>query len=708
MKIWTRFPFVRLLLPLIAGILVFRFISLPSDMQVWPLALGCFVLLAFLLVLSENQSFRYKWLFGLVLNAFLVLLGFLLSLSGNQLDYSSHFSKFNQDSKIVYSAWLTEPPTERENSYKFTLQVSRVSVNGKFYPAKGRIIAYAQKDSLVAALDYGTEILFSEIPQPVKAPANPGEFDYARYLSIKNVFHQVYLGKGNFTLTGRQKGTFLKAIALKARNSLLETIQRYGITGREYAVAAALLIGYDDLLDATQRREYSGAGVVHVLCVSGLHVGIVFLIADNLFFFLRKRKKALWIRPSLIIALIWIYALITGLAPSVLRASLMFSMITVGKSLKRQSNTYNTLAASAFLLLIISPGMIYDLGFQLSYGAVFGIVAFQPHIRQLFVTTNKAKEYLWGMINVSLAAQLLVTPLSIYYFHQFPNYFLIANLIAIPLSGILIYTGVIFIFLSIIPFLGKIAAIVVVAEIKILNSSVAFIEGLPGAVSHNIYLSSTATLLLYFLLFSGFMLFISKNRFWLYPVLGLCLLLAADYADTAIRRMNNKMIIVQSINKHTAISFTDGRTQTIVADSNVIAKPELLNYSIDASRIRSGIRKVIYADFSGVSKEKSGIPANLSIKNGFFGFMGKKGVVISPDLKLPSEEKQIEVDYVILTKNARHKLEKLRWNFPGAIFIADASNARRKVTTWAEEAAELGVPFYSARESGAFVVKIEK
>ena len=707
MKIWTRFPFVRLLLPLIAGILVFRVISLPSGMQVWPLALVCFVSLAVLMLLSEKHSFRYKWLFGLVLNTFLILLGFLLSMAGNQFDYSSHFSKFNQESKIVYSAYLTDPPAERENSYKFTLQVNRVFVNGKFYPAKGRIIAYAQKDSLVASLDYGTEILFSEMPQKVKAPANPGEFDYARYLSIKNVFHQVYLGKGNFTITGRENGNFLKALALKVRNKLLETLQIYGITGREYAVAAALLIGYDDLLDATLRQEYSGAGVVHVLCVSGLHVGVVFLIADSLFFFLRKRKKAVWIRPFLIITLIWIYSLITGLAPSVLRASLMFSMITIGKSLYRQSHTYNSLAASAFVLLILNPGMLYDLGFQLSYGAVFGIVTFQPTIRQLFVTTNKAKEYLWGMINVSLAAQLFVTPISVYYFHQFPNYFLIANLIAIPLSGILIYTGVIFIFLSFIPLLGKIAAMIVVAEIKILNTTVAFIESLPGAVSHNLYLSSIATLLLYLLLFSGYMLFINKNRFWLYPVLGFSLLLAADYARITIGRMNNKVIIVQSINKHTAISFTNRRNQTIVADSAVISKPALLNYSTDAFRIESGIREIVYAGFSGVSEERSGIPPNLSIKNGFFCFMDKKGIVLTPELKLPSEEKQIEVDYVILTRNVRQKLDKLSRNFPGAIFIADASNARRKLTTWAEEAAELGVPFYAVQESGAFVVKIE-
>ncbi len=706
MKIWTRFPFVRLLLPLITGILCYRLIPNASGVPAWPLIIGCSVIAGALVLLSKIQTYRTRWMFGFIINILLILLGFVISWAGNQRDYYSHFSRFGGDSKIIYEAFLTEPPAQRANSVKFTLQVNRVSLNGRSFPVRGKIIAYAGKDSLATLLDYGTGILFSEKPQALRPPANPGEFDYARYLSVNHVFHQVYLGKGNYTLTGRQHGNFLKSFALQARNRLLIIMQRYGITGREYAVAAALLIGYDDLLDAAQRKEYSGAGVVHVLCVSGLHVGIVFLIADSLFFFLRKRKKAAWLRPLLIITFIWVYSLITGLAPSVLRASLMFSMITIGKSLNRQSHTYNTLAASAFFLLIFNPGMLYDLGFQLSYGAVFGIVTFQPYIRQLFITTNKAKEYLWSMINVSLAAQLFVTPVSVYYFHQFPNYFLIANLIAIPLSGILIYTGVIFIFLSFIPFLGKIAAVVVVAEIKILNSSVAFIEGLPGAVSHNLYLSSNATLLLYLLIFAGFMLFISKNRFWLYPVLGVSLLLAADFAGNAIGRINNREIIVQSINRHTVISFTNGRTQVILADSAVVSKPELIKYSTETHRISAGIRDIVYAEISDDSIAKPGLPVCLEIKNGFFSFMGKRGVVLTPEIKLPVEEKQIMVDYVILAGNLRQKLEKLSGNFPGATFIADASNSGRKSLSWSEESTRLGLPFYSVRESGAWVLKL--
>lgn len=700
MKHWTRFPFVRLLFPLIAGILVYAAIPGFSDIYFMPLLVIEGIVLIALLVSTRFNTYISRWIFGAVLNLFLFLLGLLLSVAGNEKAYQKHFSNFKSTGKIIYTAYLSEAPAIRENSAKFTLQIRQISVNGRHFSVRGKVLAYAVKDSLVSKLAYGSEIIFSVMPEPVKQPANPGEFNYARYLSVKNVFHQVYLGKGSFIVTTENQGSILKSFALKARGQLLEIMQRYGLSGKEYAVAAALLIGYDDLLDATQRQEYSGAGVVHILCVSGLHVGVVYLIADSVFFFLRKRKKAVWLRPLLIILVIWLYSTITGLAPSVLRASLMFSLITIGKSLNRQSHTFNTLAASAFILLIISPGMLYDLGFQLSYAAVAGIVTFHPHIRKIYSPQNKVTGYIWDMISISIAAQLITAPISVYYFHQFPNYFLLANIIAIPLSGVMIYTGVAFVFLSFIPLLGKITAIILIAQIKLLNAVVSFIEGLPGAVSHDLYLSPLATIVLFLLLFSTLMWYLQKNRVWLYPVLALCFLLAVDYTANAVRRMNNQMIIVQSINRHSVIGFIQGRTQLIMADSAIVANPAQLKYSTDAYRISSGIRKISYIDVGAVNRAKSDF---LDYKNGFFSFKGKRGVVLSPAIKLPAAGRQIKVDYVILTNNLKYKLEKLYNYFPGALFIADASNSIRKSKTWNQEAVALKLQYYSVRESGAWI-----
>jgi competence protein ComEC len=696
-----------MLFPLIAGILCYSITQQISWFNFWSVSIISIVLLFLLLFGLKLKSYGKRWLFGSLLNIFIFWLGVHLSFVANQQNQRTHFARFTSDDKIVYLAELTEAPAERENSYKFTLSVRKVYVDGKLFNACGRILAYAEKDSLVKKLNYGSEILFSSRPEDIRKPANPGEFDYARYLSVKNVFHQVYLGSKSFSLTGKFGGNFLKAFALNARSRLLTTMQQNGIKGREFAVAAALLIGYDDLLDASQRQEFAGAGVIHILCVSGLHVGIIFLFTDTLLFFMRKRKKFLWLRPMLIISIIWLYALITGLAPSVMRASLMFSLITIGKSLNRPAHTYNTLAASAFILLVISPGMLYNLGFQLSYAAVIGIVTFQPHFQRILAPRNKIAVYLWGLVTVSIAAQLITVPISVYYFHQFPNYFLLANIIAIPLAGALVYSGLIFIMLSFIPLVGKILAAIVVAQIKFLNSSVAFIESLPGSVSQHLYLSPFAVIIMYLILFSGLMLYLQKKKSWFYIAILSCLLLAADWSYISISRMKQQTFMVHSINRHTVISYTSGQQQMIIADSAIIAKPAMLKYPLESSQIKSGIREIANAGISASRPKDCKMHGFKAYGNGFFSLGGKKSIVLTRELKLPPPGRQIKVDYVIITSNQRTGLKELSNYFPGATFIADASNSVRKSNTWAKEAEDMGLPFYSVRESGARVVGLE-
>ena len=708
MKVWTRFPFIRILLPFIGGILLYSVFQLDSVfLPFWVLAPLPFIGV-FLFFRGRLASYHFRWIIGAVINVQLLFTGYYLSFLENEKSHHNHFSEIQVDSQPVYTAVLLEAPQKRANSARLFLSVTRVFLDNKVYHVKGKLLAYVAKDSLVDSLTYGTEIMFSQLPDLVRKPANPGEFNYASYLSVKRVYHQVYLARGSYIITGKGKGNIFKAFALNMRARLLSTMQQYGIQGREYAVAAALLIGYDDMLDANQRREYAGAGVVHILCVSGLHVGVVFLIADYLFYFLRKRKKMVWLRPSLIILVIWTYALITGFAPSVLRASLMFSLITVGKSLNRHAHTYNTLAASAFILLVITPGMIYDLGFQLSYAAVGGIVTFQPHIQKIFAPVHVVSKYFWGLISVSVAAQLVTAPLSVYYFHQFPNYFLLANLIAIPLAGVLIYTGVLFIFFSFIPVLGKIVATLLILQIKILNNTVSFVEGLPGAVSKALYLSPISVIVVYFVVIALFLWYLQKNRRWFMAAIFFCVILAADYAFIAIGRANQQLLMVHSVNRHSAISMVSGDSQWVMCDSGLIVNPQLLNYPTESFRVKAGIRHFNLIDFSATNPHNHMLGKSLVFDHGFFQFGNKRGIVLSPLVNLPEIEKTIRLDYVILTSNYKASLRMLQAYFPGATFIADASNAQWKSKKWAEEASKLRLTYYSVRESGAWVQNLNE
>lgn len=701
MKIWPRFPFVRIALPLIFGILLHRYLSDWLILPFYSIAVSLLLLVIARVSGRIITGYGSRWVFGLLLNLVFVMLGFQLASLHHELNSSDHFSGLMNDEKAIFSGILAEPPSERANSFRTIVNIDRIYQGQEARSCKGRVMVYFSKDTVVSGLKYGDRIIFSTPPVRVSPPANPGEFDYARYLANKAIYHQVYLKRATYHVIRGNEGQWLRALAYDVRNGFIRVFSQYGIDGREFAVAAALMIGYDDRLDPEQRREFSGAGAMHILCVSGLHVGIVFLMADRLFFFLGRRKKGKLLKPLMIILVIWLYALITGLAPSVMRASLMFSLVTVGNALNRKSHIYNTLAASAFFLLIINPALFFEVGFQLSYAAVFGIVTFQPHLKKIWAPQPKILKYLWDILLVSLAAQLATGPLSVMYFHQFPNYFMITNLLVIPFAGILIYTGVIFLFFSLLPVFGKIAAFVLVSEVKALNWLVALIEGLPGAVWRNLFLSGFSTLFLYVLILALLALYLSKKRIWFSIALATILLLAADYARVNLFRARQQMVIVHSLNRHTVISLVQGRTHNILADSAVISDPGMLGYPLESFRIKSGLNPPIMVGFG--AETPAGEQAYL-YKNGFISFKGSRFAVISVGFSKPPRGRTINVDYVILTSNAKLNADELTAYFPGAEFIADASNAFRRTMDWKAGFEKAGVKFHPVKVKGAWIL----
>lgn len=698
MKLWPQFPFVRLILPLIAGVILNQAYGRIYSLPLWSILLP----LPFLIILHRMPGafpgYSRRWIFGTVLNLFLVLTGYSLMDLNAEVRHQMHLGNLNVEPPALWSGVIAEPPSPRTNSLRMLINVDRCIVAGEIRGIRGRTLVYAAIDSLAQTLAYGDRILFSTDPQRIRPPANPGEFNYAGYLANKKVYHQVFLRSGSYSRTGTGEGIYLMSMAFQIRDKFLNVLRNYGLTGREYAVAAALLIGYDDHLDPEQRREFSGAGAMHILCVSGLHVGVVFIIADKLFFFLKRKRKGKYLKPILVILVIWVYALLTGLAPSVTRASLMFSLVTAGKALNRRSHILNTLAAAAFLQLIVNPATLFETGFQLSYAAVTGIVTLQPHFQVLYSDKPPFVKYFLDLIMVSLAAQIATGPVSVYYFHQFPNYFLLTNLLVIPLSGILIYTGVTFLFLSPFPIIGKIAAVILTTEIKLLNEIVAFIEGLPGAVSRELFLSSFSLAAIYALTVTLFLWFLYRRITWFRISCILFVLIAADFSALAVRRNKRKMLIVHQINRHTAISLTEGKEFRLMADSGLITDPAKLNIVLDGYRIRHGLSPVIP---EGLSSRRNGDPGN-----GFFCFRDKRLLVLTPELKIPPPGSRIRLDYVILSGNVNAGARQLSELFPGALFIIDGSASQWKAKRWSEDLIRLGKPFHSTREKGAWVPEL--
>ena len=339
-------------------------------------------------------------------------------------------------------------------------------------------------------------------------------FSYKKYLQNRQVFHQVYLEPGQWRKTGIRSVNPLLDFADRCRKAFLETFREFGITGQDFALVSALLLGNTEYLDAEIRQEFSYAGATHVLSVSGMHVAIVYIAADRMLFFLKRSRKSRKIHTLLIISFIWLYALITGLSTPVVRASLMFSLVAASNLLRRSSEGYNILAVSAFLQLWINPYDITQVGFQLSYLAVLGIFALYQPFNEVIASENRLVTWIWPVVAVSLAAQLATSPLAAYYFNMFPVYFLLTNLVVVPLSSLIIYFAIALLALGAVGVTFHFLALPLQWSLWFMRESIGEIQSWPGAVIDSLHISEFQVITVYIVIASAFGLFILRKRFW--------------------------------------------------------------------------------------------------------------------------------------------------------------------------------------------------
>lgn len=706
MNVWSRYPFVRLLIPLICGIILCYYHGgahlLSSELLILDLVIGIGLLTVTNVYSRWLVTYRSRWIHGLVVNLTLFLVGWIITDSTFLQNQNNHFSLFQSESGI-YIAHISEQPLEKQNSIKVILEIDEIRDSSATFIASGKLLCYIKKDSLAVRPQYGDIIGFYKEPIKPEPPGNPGEFDYAGYLANQGIYHIVYLNSDDYLMLSRNKGNKLKALALNIQADFIHLLSGNGLQGDELAVAAALLTGYDDLLDADQTRKYSGAGVIHIMSVSGLHVGVIFMLAEFAFSFLQRRKRLAVLKPIMTIGVIWLYALITGLAPPVLRASLMFTLIILGKATQHQSNSINTLAAAAFILLIMNPRLIFNVGFQLSFSAVAGILAFQPTLRTIWSPTNPFIKYGWDLITVSLAAQVFTAPIAVSYFHQFPDYFLISNLLAIPLSGMIIYTGLLLLFTSFIPLVGSFFTSLLSFELRLLNSSVSYIEQLPGAVWDDIYLPGYEVILVILCLVSLFYWLKSSRKFLFYISLISVFMLVALNVVRNVESNRQQMIIFHKVNYHPVISFINGREHILLTDTILSADIGKANYQLEGLKIEANLKNAEIKSLSGTKMWEDNTEYTLPE---FFSFNNKRIVIVSGKCKLPDNKLNIKVDYVLLCNNVRNQPEQITTCFPDACLIVDASNSRWIIERLRKTARDFNISLYDVKKSGALVVNL--
>lgn len=701
MRTAGEIPLIRLLLPFAAGIIV----AISNDfyktgaLPILLIPVSLFILCLIIKQIPTLRRWKYRWVFGFSCYLCLFSAGFFLVPVKHELNNPSHFNNYDGDTKALLVK-ITEPPTEKPNSIRLFCNVAGIKDSLNWHQTEGRLIVYLQKDSFSSGLKYGDLVLCYGSPKIIKPPLNPHEFNYKRHLANMGIFSQLYCPSGAWRKTGTNEGNTLLKPIYSIRERLINILKNSSLHQQEFAVASALLLGHREALDQELLQSFSASGAIHILCVSGLHVGIVYLVLSVCFSFMDKNAFLRTLRTILTIISIWLYAAITGFSPSTNRAAIMFSFMALGGIFERQTNTYNTLAASAFLLIFTNPFVITKVGFQLSYLAVLGIITFQPPLAKLLVFKNKLASYIWGIITVSLAAQLATAPLSIYYFNQFPNFFLLTNLVAIPLTSIILYTGIAFFALSFIPLLSQLLSSCLYFLIKALNNSVIFVEGLPFSLSQSLYLSTMALLLISAGIVSLAFFIQLKNNKWAYMMLA-CFIVAS--ADSLLHKYNNlaqEKIIVYHTRLGTTIDIINGRQSFLITDNLIYTNPSLIGYQIDKNKIASRISDQTVYDYKGSSNKQPFFRLN----NGLLQASNTTLLILLPGHKQLSPLKPIDVDYLIINRKSKMKAEVLSPRIKFKTLILDASLTNWYHQYWKTKCKENNWDYWSIKDKGFFEI----
>ncbi len=438
-----RYPYIRLIIPWITGVFCGDHFFDRSWELFWSvLAFGLCIALLFVLYFLKRHSLR--WCFGLAVSI-LCFIGGWLGITW-QLQHAVY--SFPEE-ETVYRVLITDAPQAKEHTYLCqTLLKERRDTAGT-YPIERAVILYLQQDSVVTRLKSGDELLISARISPPLNNRNFDEFDYARFLMWKGISGTGYVASGKWTKQDGMNNLDLKSIASSCRRRMISLYQKLGFSGDELAVLSALTIGDKTELSDSVRESYSVAGASHILALSGLHIGVFYTM---LFFILkpiaRRGNIGRAIRSVLLLILLWAFAFFTGLSPSVVRSVSMFSILAMADMVGRQPLSLNTLAAAAWLMLFCNPAWLFDVGFQLSFLAVASILLIQKPIYHLITVKGRIGKYIWGLISVSVAAQIGTAPLVMFYFSRFSVHFLLTNLVVIPFITIILYAAVIMLLLT--------------------------------------------------------------------------------------------------------------------------------------------------------------------------------------------------------------------------------------------------------------------
>lgn len=698
-------PVLRLLIPFCLGIIVQYHTGLPPRVTLPAVALS-FILAAVINLSGRADCRRKSWPGGCALGLFMFC--FSVSLTGIKTQSKSFMDLPYGDGAII--ARVAGTPDERERTWRVVIEPVFFIRQGEMVRTEGRAIAWFEKDSLAGTLGSGDRVVLPNRFVDLRNYGNPFEFDYRRYMFHQGVRGETWVQEGNWFVTCKGSGKGLRIRAGRLREHLLGVMRDGGIGGKEYAVAGALILGYRGGLDRELRETFAASGAMHILAVSGLHVGIIYMVLVWLLRFMPKTKISRFIRPVIIISVIWLYALITGLSPSVTRSATMFSFVATGVSIGRNSAIFNTLASSALFQLLVNPGLLFLAGFQLSYAAVAGIVLYQPVFYSLLRLRNWFAGRVWALVTVSLSAQLMIFPLIIFHFNSFPNLFLVTNLFAVPLAMVILYSGLAFIGLSFIPPVASLFAAILNCSLSLLNFLTISVSSLPFSQTRDIPATLPVIMILY-----GILIMVSCFFIYRKPA---CLLFALVLAagGLMLRTVNNlsrskqEVFIVYNDPRNSLYGFVSGREKIVIT-----TRDEQMDYPGLPAATAAALPGFGISGYSIASKQSffsrsgSGEYRTPEVNGSFVCFAGRRIFFArNSEADRARLSAPAEIDIMVLSSGFTGSLENLLEIFKPSVIVIDSSNGYYRREYVAGLCNSRGLPFHDVGVSGAYILSAVK
>ena len=668
----------------------------------------------FAILFVFRQRFKSQILLGILGALILGLSGYVISFLRTENNTSQHYSH-NVGRLKYFEVVVNNLVEEKENSWKTVGEVKSVLIGNEILPVSGKILLYFDNNS-VEKPHYGDIFFVKGSPQKIASPKNPQEFDYQRYMYYQQIEFQQYLRQENIEKIGHEPSNILINLALLT-NAYADSILTGFVEGKnQYGVANAMILGQRDDLSNDLMQAYSAAGAIHVLSVSGLHVGVICEALILIFGFLKKRGRKGKITFFLIIFFVlWFYAFVTGLSSPVLRSTIMFTIILFARTFQKKHNSYNTVSLSAFCLLLYNPYFLFNVGFQLSYLAIFGMIYFQPKLNPILVIDSKKNlpnrlgDKIWKVTTVAVAAQIATFPITIYYFHQFPNYFLFANPIVILLSSIVLIFGLAFVFLAsvflifdwmiITYYLGQCLKYTILC----LNESVLFIEKLPLSITKFLWFSTYEMWLMYGLIFGLIALFKTRKFYWVWITCGIVGNLIFLLIIGKMQTQNQELSTILSTPKHSAITFVEGKNAIILADEGFLDSRKDIGFRINNYWSSLGVRDTLKVN---LLKEYHSLYNMTNVQSSdsitVFSWKDKTFLWIGKNLKHRDfEAKNVSVDYLILANKSVKDLEQIIGKVQFKNLIIDGSYTKWYADKLSLQAEELGLKYYNLNEVGA-------